>query len=210
MADTKISALTASTSLADTDELVLASSGANKKITGANLKASMGLTLLSSTTLGSAGTFDVSSIPGTYNDLILVLIARGTNAGAQDNARFIFNNDTGANYYWERMQAEATTLNTTEQIGTAFFQVQSLPAAGATANHFGIIEMRIFGYASTTWKKICQWESHWSRSLSTGDQRIERGGALWNSTAALNRVTIQCQNTANFVTGSQLRIYGRL
>jgi hypothetical protein len=41
MADTKISALTAATTLADTDELVIASSGASKKITGANLKASV-------------------------------------------------------------------------------------------------------------------------------------------------------------------------
>lgn len=41
MADTKISALTAATTLADTDELVLASAGASKKITGANLKASI-------------------------------------------------------------------------------------------------------------------------------------------------------------------------
>jgi hypothetical protein len=41
VADTKISALTPTTSLGDTDELVLASGGGNKKITGANLKASV-------------------------------------------------------------------------------------------------------------------------------------------------------------------------
>jgi hypothetical protein len=42
MADQKISALPAATTLGDTDELVLAVSGANKKITGANLKTSIG------------------------------------------------------------------------------------------------------------------------------------------------------------------------
>lgn len=41
MADTKISALPATSLLEDTDELVLASLGTNKKITGAALKASM-------------------------------------------------------------------------------------------------------------------------------------------------------------------------
>lgn len=44
MADSKISALTAITSLGDTDEMVVASSGASKKITGANLKTSVGRT----------------------------------------------------------------------------------------------------------------------------------------------------------------------
>jgi hypothetical protein len=39
MADTKISALTATTTVGDTDEYVVAVSGASKKITGANLKA---------------------------------------------------------------------------------------------------------------------------------------------------------------------------
>ena len=39
MADSKISALTETTTLAATDELVVASSGTTKKITGANLKA---------------------------------------------------------------------------------------------------------------------------------------------------------------------------
>ena len=39
MADTKISALPAQTTLGDTDELVLAVAGANKKITGANHEA---------------------------------------------------------------------------------------------------------------------------------------------------------------------------
>jgi hypothetical protein len=41
VADTKISALTPTTSLGDTDEFVLASGGGNKKITGANLKTSI-------------------------------------------------------------------------------------------------------------------------------------------------------------------------
>ena len=41
MPDTKISALPAAATLGDTDELVLAVAGANQKLTGANLKASV-------------------------------------------------------------------------------------------------------------------------------------------------------------------------
>jgi hypothetical protein len=45
MADTKISALTAASVLADADELVLASGGVSKKLTGANLKPGYGTSL---------------------------------------------------------------------------------------------------------------------------------------------------------------------
>jgi hypothetical protein len=268
MPDTKISALTAASSLADTDELVVASAGASKKITGANLKASIpgtlpvtifdakgdlivasgpdagarvpvgtdgqvlqadsaqalglkwatpaggaagALTLLSTTTLASPGTFDISGISGAYNDLILVLIGRGTDAGAQDNPRFVLNNDTAANYYTERITVNGTSAATgAEAVGTSFFQIASLPAAGATANHFVVIELTIYGYASTAWKKVCQWDAWWPRGLASSDLRMERGGALWSSTAAVTRVTINGMNTANLLTGSQLRIYGRL
>src|SRR6266576_1665619 len=47
MADTKISALTAALILADTDELVLAASGANKKIAAANLRAAPAVATIS-------------------------------------------------------------------------------------------------------------------------------------------------------------------
>ncbi len=43
MADSKISALTAATTLATTDELVIASSGSSKKITAANMLAGMAI-----------------------------------------------------------------------------------------------------------------------------------------------------------------------
>ena len=41
------------------------------------------VTLLSTTTLAGLGTFDVSSISGSYNDLILVVVGRGNHAGQQ-------------------------------------------------------------------------------------------------------------------------------
>ncbi len=62
MADSKISALSAITALAATDEMVVASGGNSKKITGANLGASIALTTFDVTlgadvTIVSANTF---------------------------------------------------------------------------------------------------------------------------------------------------------
>ena len=45
---------------------------------------------------------------------------------------------------------------------------------------------------------------------STGHQYSTTGGGRWNSTAAITRVTLLGNGTANLATGSQLRIYGCL
>ena len=62
MADTKISGLAAVTTVSDTDEYVLARSGASKKITGANLKAGVAVdALLNGDAAGGV-------LSGTYPD----------------------------------------------------------------------------------------------------------------------------------------------
>jgi hypothetical protein len=218
VADQKISAMTPAASLADSDELVLASSGTNKKITGANLKASIpgtgggagALTLLSTTTLGSAGSFDVTGISQAYNDLTLVLIGRGADPGGVDTALIRFNNDSGNNYYRQRLTVNAGTATASENQGQTGLFSGGIPASAAYANTFGVLEMTIYGYASTAWKKACQFQSFGPLNISAGSLYLTALGGMWDSTAAITRVAMLGSSTANFVTGSQLRIYGRL
>ena len=168
------------------------------------------MTLLSSTTLGSAGTFDITSISGSYNDLVLVLIGRGADAGSSDNVYVRLNNDSGSNYPRSTFQpAGNAAAVTTVADNQAAFKPGPITSGGATASLFSALTLTIHGYASTTWKKSVTWEMITMLSDATNTYLI-RGGATWNSTAAVNRVTVFCQTTANLVTGSQLRIYGRL
>src|SRR4029077_16611860 len=60
--------------------------------------ASGALTLLSTTTLSSNGTFDISSISGAYNDLIVVAIVRDSASASTDVVQMRFNNDTTSTY----------------------------------------------------------------------------------------------------------------
>jgi hypothetical protein len=46
--------------------------------------------------------------------------------------------------------------------------------------------------------------------LDEAGANVQRGGGYWDSTAAINRITLSGAGTANLLTGSQLRIYGRL
>lgn len=175
--------------------------------------ASGAWTLLSTTTLASAGTFDVSSISGSYNDLILVANARGTGATAGfERLMCRFNNDSGGNYASERISATTTTVSSAEDvIGNTAIQAGSIPDGGGTlANSFGVSEIQVFGYAATTWLKAVQFDTFGAYKATTGGFTAVRGGGVWNSTAAITRVQVFGLTTANLATGSKLRIYGRL
>jgi hypothetical protein len=81
VADTKISGLPAVTSVADTDELVLASSGASKKVTAKNLRTSMGGIV--------TGTVAPTALVGTIGDLYL-----------DTNSKLLYQFRTGAPPDW--------------------------------------------------------------------------------------------------------------
>jgi hypothetical protein len=169
-------------------------------------------TLLSTTTLSSPGTFDISSISGSYNDLILEVIARSSNSGSGDDYLALrFNNDSGSNYYWQRsIVVGNATLTGENSAGTNIAAVGKIPQASATANSFGHCEIVIRGYASTTWLKTLTYIAQWMNTTAVSNQPHSTGGAIWNSTTAVNRITLGATSSFNnFATGSQLRIYGR-
>jgi hypothetical protein len=168
------------------------------------------LTLLSTTNLSGSATFDVSSISGAYNDLILVLIARGTNSAVAETIYVNFNGDNAAHYYGEFITVQGTTSAAgIETSASAQPSVGHVPGNTGLASSFGVIEMTLYGYASTSWLKPYQWHSFSLDILTSTNYYIHRGGGLWNSTAAINRVQFGGRNTANLASGSQLRIYGR-
>lgn len=179
---------------------------------GSSSSASGALTLLSTTTLAAPGTIDVSGIASTYNDLVLVLIARGVAGTANDGPFLRLNNDAGASQYFrEGISVSGTAaVSGFETLGTSALSIGVMPGSTGLANSFGASVTEIFGYASTTWLKTIQWSSWAMFANATTNLSMHRGGGLWNSTAVVNRVTILNNAFGNLATGSQLRIYGRL
>lgn len=168
------------------------------------------LTLISSTTLVADGTFDVSGISGSYNDLLVVLIARSTVVANTDNPTVRFNNDSAANYNAQRLRAgNSTALTADSTSGATGGGIRAeIPAASATAGLFGYLELTIPGYASTAWTKQFFWQE--AAAWLASAQFAGLGGAIWNSTAAITRIQISSGVVGNLLAGSQLRIYGRL
>ena len=165
--------------------------------------------LLTTSTRGTDGSFDISGISQAYNDLIIVMIGRGTTSAATDNILLRFNNDSGSNYAFENVHSlsgtAAGSTGATQSSITAF----TFPAATATAGQFGFGMMFIPGYTSSTWNKACI--GSWYRSTGTvTSPGVACAGGSWASTAAINRIQLLGSAAANLLTGSQVRIYGVL
>jgi len=155
---------------------------------------------IATTTLSSAAsTITFSSIPATYTDLRVVLVARAVSTSISVDVRF--NSDSGTNYsktllYGDGTSAQSATYFNQTQIGTNF-------GSAFDATNPGLLTMDLFSYAGSTNKTI----------LFTVDNDLNGSGetqrtvALWRNTAAIN--TIALISSANqFKIGTTATLYG--
>lgn len=151
---------------------------------------------IASTTLGAAATtvtFD--NIPGTYTDLILVILeptASGSNAGT-----IKFNQDSGSNYSRTILRGDGSVTSATR-------------ASNETTGYYGgqvanAIQMfQIMSYANTNVNKTVL---QVTRGLVSAADAIGRQVTLWRSTAAITRIDLG-QVTNGHKSGFVFSLYG--
>lgn len=147
---------------------------------------------IASTTLSSSSaTVTFSSIPGTFTDLFLVMnIAPLT---VNDNLKLLFNNDTGANYNFQKIQ-----LNSASR---AINQTALVEGAGYTTGNT-INSWHILSYANTNVHKCIPFV--WGNGSIT----VASGQANWRNTAAITSITMSVNGGTNFSSGSTFALYG--
>lgn len=165
-------------------------------------------TVIASGTLGSdSGSIDITSIPGTYDDIVLRLEGRSTRTGSTaDSVNVYFNNDTtAANYRIEAQYAQGPSTG-----GGIYVQDNALcffmPTADSPSNYFGVAEISVQGYANSH-AKLCAFRSEDRRDATTNNLTI-LGHLHWENTSAITRITL-VPNSANFVTGTRYQLVGR-
>jgi hypothetical protein len=143
--------------------------------------SSGGMTSIASGSLSGASV-SLTSIPGTYNHLQLVLNNVGTSSAA--DTTFTLNNDTGANYGLIRMRAASVVNNA----NLNYFG--GPPSVGAAGNAMSII-LDIFNYTNTTTRKIMQ--CFVFKTSNSSDQALSVGG--YDATAAITSLQILSGST---------------
>lgn len=173
--------------------------------------------LVSRTTLGgSSATINISSIPGTYALLRLVLELRSDRAGTSlDNAYIRFNADsTAANYYSYGYNIATTTpafQNTIQRLGATATGIEVALASTAATSPSGYrsaLIVDIYGYTDSSLPRRVAWTGYNQITNATGNLALIQGGGLWtNTSAAINQITILPVVGSNWVAGTAYSLY---
>ena len=148
-------------------------------------------------TLGASATsVTFSSIPSTYTDLVLVLVAKTTSSG--QNLYINFNNDFTSLYSRTLMFGNGSTAGSnrnSSQTAILDFYV------GLNVSGDSLHIINIMNYSNTTTNKTILW-----RNGRTGEATQAIVG-LYRSTSAINRIDLSCLGL-NIATGSTFTLYG--
>ena len=163
--------------------------------------------LIAKSVLGSnTANIQFTSIPATYDDLLLVCSLRTTRSGfAFDNVEITFNGSTSG--YSERMlygngASAASYANTSAAKLVPIIN----PAANATSNTFSNSEIYIPNYAGSTNKSVSATDAS---ETNASTAYIAALAGLWANTAAITSILIKSTTGANdLVSGSSAYLYG--
>lgn len=168
----------------------------------------MAVELIAHTEVGSGGVANIefTSIPGTYDDLWILLSTRVAGGVYIVNNRIRFNGDTGSNYSrtflyaYSNLKASSRSSNST----SVLYGIE--PGATATANVFGNSSIYIPQYANTnSYKQLISDTA--PPNNSTSDWQNEYVAGLWRSTSAITSIKLEnpSSNLAEFSTAT---LYG--
>ena len=156
---------------------------------------------IATTTLGSAASSIIfSSIPSTYTDLRLVLVAGGT-PSASGACEIRFNSDTATNYSQTYITGTGSAASSSRFTSRSFIFLAVYDVLYTTPQ---LLTADIFGYAGSTYKTCLTTQN--ADLNGSGDVSATVG--LWRSTAAINRIDLITDAGVSFTTGTTATLYG--
>jgi len=169
--------------------------------------APLGLILLAA----PAATMDFSSIPATYQSLLLEAFVRSAIAGTGDDCYVRLNADAGANYTGELMFAKAaavTALDIFGGLGTAGIYAGICPGATSAADDYAAIALDLPNYTAAH-SKVVRSRSGGNNTRAAGQTFVADSAGEWISNVAVNELTLRMNSGNNFATGSWARLWGK-
>jgi hypothetical protein len=162
---------------------------------------------IAQTVLGSAtASITFSSIPGTYESLMLVVHGRGDNASQQVELWLRCNGDTAGNYLTEESAAQGAA-HVASELASSKVRLGYLPAATSTASLFGANRLMIPGYSRTVGYKAMLAEGADAHVFTTNGYIRTSSSGWWLNTAAITQLQILL-SAGNLIAGTVATLYG--
>jgi hypothetical protein len=154
---------------------------------------------------GNAASVTFSSIPQTYQHLMVRMSARSDSGADRDALLFAINGDTNAANYW-RGSASRSNNTTSGDTGSAS-RTFPLSCTGGTAvaNVFSATEITLSRYTQSVTKLLGFYASS---TDSDSDSTLTIGSLIWPFNSAITSLTISPSSGGNFVAGTTVNLYG--
>lgn len=168
----------------------------------------MAIELIAHTEAGSGGASNIefTSIPGTYDDLWILLSTRVAGGVYIVNNRIRFNGDTGSNYSRTALYVYSNVSSSSRSSNGTGVLYGVEPGATATANVFGNSSIYIPQYANTnSYKQFISDTAPPNNSAS--DWQNEYVAGLWRSTSAITSIRLE-NPSSNLAQYSTATLYG--
>lgn len=157
---------------------------------------------------GGSSAITFSSIPSTFKQLQVRLIARSNRSGfSQDIIRIRYNGDTGSNYAYHMVEGTGVNpASTNSGSSTASPWLMFSTGATATSDTFNAGVIDILDYTNTN--KNTTTRALTGLDQNTSDSRVALGSVLWNNTAAVTSLEIAPIYGTGFVQYTHAALYG--
>lgn len=147
------------------------------------------------TVSSTVATFNFTSIPATYTDLVLVANAASTQ---QTNIGVRFNSDTGNNYYDIGSEGSGSSITNNNLTSDGFSRLAWITNSTTYA---GSGVLHIANYAENKWKALFS-----VRGLNS--TAVAYGVGTWGGTSVISTITVFTATGVNFRNGSVFSLYG--
>lgn len=151
-----------------------------------------------------------TSIPSSYDHLLLMASARTDYGSNYTFPKITFNGDTGTNYSDTELRTITTSSapSSTRNTSNAYIQAGTVNGSSPTADSFGSFKMWIPNYAGTTgYKAVAIYCTAGGLAASHGTFNVNMTAGLWHSTAAIDEIHMAA-HSGSFVQYSEFTLYG--
>jgi hypothetical protein len=152
------------------------------------------------TATGSTASITLSSIPGTFTDLLCYTSTRSATGGNVDITVQVNGSGTGYSVRWLYGSGSGVGSGNSTTAYAGYTTV-----SGATANTFANCSLYIPNYAGST-NKSWSIDSVAENNGTTAFSGINAG--LWSNTAAITSITFNTTDGSNWASGTSMTLYG--